>query len=165
MVLDKRLAQLYPTMIVTALNIGVFSNTFVTMMTQTMKGQDIKKDDREPDALLCMIGLGVGEIGGSIAFGKVTDMDSHSKKILINVIAPSIACVMLILYTAIYKFTFYFSIIMTLTWGVQDAGINCLLNSLLGFQFVSKTTPFAVFKFLQSLFIFIVAMVCTQIKT
>lgn len=38
MVLDKRLAQLYPTMIVTALNIGVFSNTFVTMMTQTMKG-------------------------------------------------------------------------------------------------------------------------------
>ena len=95
-----------------------------------------------------MIGLGVGEIGGSIVFGKVTDMDSHSKKILINVIAASIACVMLILYTAIYKFTFYFSIIMTLTWGVQDAGINCLLNSLLGFQFVSKTTPFAVFKFL-----------------
>jgi len=35
------------------------------------------------------------------------------------------------------------------------------VNSLLGFQFVSKTTPFSVYKFLQSLLIFIVTCICS----
>ena len=34
------------------------------------------------------------------------------------------------------------------------------MSSLLGFQFVSKTTPFSVYKFLQSLLIFV--MTCIE---
>ena len=112
------MAKLYPTIIVTALSQGVFSQCFITMMENAMDGTDIKDKNQEPDALLCMIGLGVGEIGGAIAFGKIQDSMTHQKTIFINVIAAVISSIVLILYAAIYKFTFYFSIIMTVTWGV-----------------------------------------------
>ena len=54
-----------------------------------------------------------------------------------------------------YDFSYYLGILMTFSWGVQDAGLNCLVNSLLGFQFKQVTTPFSVYKFLQSLLIFV----------
>jgi len=108
-----------------------------------------------------MIALGVGEILGSIASGYITDKFQTRTTVMINMIACTVGYGFLILYGVIYDFTFYLGILMTLSWGVQDAGINCLLNSLLGFQFESKTTPFSVYKFLQSLLIFI----CVSIES
>ena len=78
------------------------------------------------------------------------------KTIMINMLTSTVAYVFLMLYTSIYDFSFYMSILMTFTWGVQDAGINTYINALLGFQFDSKTTPFSVYKFLQSFLIFCV---------
>mmetsp|Transcript_28952 Transcript_28952/g.38587 ORF Transcript_28952/g.38587 Transcript_28952/m.38587 type:complete len:80 (+) Transcript_28952:788-1027(+) len=74
MVLDGRMVRLYPTMILTALNLGIFASVFIKMMVDTM---DDKKDwsdqDQTSNALLCMLGLGTGEIIGSIVFGRITD--------------------------------------------------------------------------------------------
>jgi len=53
--------------------------------------------------------------------------------VLINIIAVIVGFGFLILYTVLYNFSFPLALAMTLTWGFQDAGINCLLNSLLGF--------------------------------
>ena len=58
--------------------------------------------------------------------------------------AGGFAC--LIFYNENDKYN-YFAFLMCFTWGFQDAGINCMVNSLLGFEFDSKITPFAVFKF------------------
>ena len=80
-----------------------------------------------------MIALGVGEIVGSKAFGYITDNFSTKRTVFINMISCTAGYAILILYGAIYDFTFYLGILMTFSWGVQDAGINCLLNSLLGF--------------------------------
>lgn len=108
-----------------------------------------------------MLGLGTGEILGSLAFGRITDACKTNTTILVNLGAATIGYGCLILYGAIYEFSFPLAILMTFTWGVQDAGVNCLLNSLLGFQFLSKTTPFSVYKFLQSLLIFL----CTCVES
>lgn len=102
-----------------------------------------------------MLGLGAGEILGSLLFGSIADKLSYEISIFINIIAAAIAFAMMILYCVLLDFSFVLACIMNLTWGIQDAGINCLLNSLLGFQFASKTTPFSVFRFLQALLTFI----------
>ena len=102
-----------------------------------------------------MLGLGCGEILGSVAWGKITDKLPMPQVILINAVAMSVGYGFLFLYTVIYDFAYYLGILMTFFWGVQDSGMNCLLSSLLGFQFESKTTPFSVYKFLQSLLIFV----------
>ena len=54
---------------------------------------------------------------------------------------------------------------MTTSFGVQDAGTQCILQSMLGFQFESQTTPFSVYKFVQSLLIFAVFCLESAIDT
>ena len=126
--------MLYPVMVSTALNLGILSGVFIKMMVDTMDDRT-SWDDQEKDsnALLVMIALGVGEIVGSMAFGHITDKFTTNRTIAINMVTCSIGYGFLILYVAVYDFSFYLGIFMTFSWGVQDAGINCLLNSLLGF--------------------------------
>ena len=164
--MNPRIATLYPAMISTALNLGIISSVFIKMMVDTMD-DDVSwsKQTKDSNALFCMIALGVGEIFGSMAFGYITDNFTTNQTGLINIITCSIGYGFLILYGIVYDFSFYLGILMTFSWGVQDAGINCLLNSLLGFQFESKTTPFSVYKFLQSLLIFIVTCIESATST
>lgn len=75
LVLDKRIMTLYPTIIMSALNLGIFSNTFISLMKSSMDDPDA--NDSTPNALLCMIGLGTGEIIGSMVFGRITDKMPH----------------------------------------------------------------------------------------
>jgi hypothetical protein len=44
--------------------------------------------------------------------------------------------------------------VMCFVWGLQDSGCNCLMRSMLGFEFEDKTTPFAVMGFVQSITVF-----------
>lgn len=44
--------------------------------------------------------------------------------------------------------------LMVFVWGLQDSGTNCLMRSMLGFEFEDKTTPFAVMGFVQSIAVF-----------
>ena len=83
------------------------------------------------------------------------DKLSYKLTVFINTIALTTCFAMMILYSVVLDFSFGLACCLTLTMGIQDAGINCLLNSLLGFQFASKTTPFSVFRFLQALLTFI----------
>lgn len=163
MLSDRRIRALYPLMFSTALNLGILSSVFIKMMVQTMKDSkpEWSDSDQTSNALLCMLGLGSGEIIGSLVFGRITDACKTNTTILVNLGAATVGYGCLILYGAIYEFSFPLAILMTFTWGVQDAGVNCLISSLLGFQFLSKTTPFSVYKFLQSLLIFL----CTCVES
>ena len=134
MLMNGRMATLYPLMVSTALNLGILSSVFIKMMVDTMDDRTEWGDqDKDSKALLVMIALGVGEVLGSKVFGYITDKCETKKTVLLNMLACTVGYAILILYGAIYDFTFYLGILMTFSWGIQDAGINCLLNSLLGF--------------------------------
>ena len=150
-------------MLSTAINIGILSSVFIKMIEKTMDDKSWSDQDKTSNALFCMLGLGAGEIIGSLIFGRITDKCTHNTTVLLNVIVTSVAYAALILYGAVYEFNWGLAILMTFTWGVQDAAVNCLISSLLGFQFDSKTTPFSVYKFLQSLLIFLVT--CIESET
>ena len=143
-------------MLSTAINIGILASVFIKMIEKTMDDRSWSDQDKTSNALFCILGLGAGEIIGSLIFGRITDKCSNNMTILLNVLATSIAYAALILYGAVYNFNWVLAILMTFTWGVQDAAVNCLISSLLGFQFDSKTTPFSVYKFVQNLLIFLV---------
>ena len=106
---------LYPTIIVSALNLGAYASTFINMMESTMDDPD--SDNNTPNALLCMIGLGAGEIIGSMVFGRITDKMSYKQTIMINVVSLAVGGAFLILYASVYNFSFPLAIAMTITWG------------------------------------------------
>ena len=112
-----------------------------------------------------MLALGTGEILGSLAFGRVTDKCKFKVTILLNILAVTLSYIIILSYISVYEFSFGFASTFAFFWGVQDASANCLVNSLLGFQFASKTTPFSVFKFVQSLMCFIVTCICSATNT
>lgn len=93
------------------------------------------------------------------------DKLSYKLTVFINTIALTTCFAMMILYSVVLDFSFGLACCLTLTMGIQDAGINCLLHSLLGFQFTSKTTPFSVFRFIESLLIFVSISVCSLLNS
>ena len=68
-------------------------------------------------------------------------------------------------YTWYYTFTIWLSIGMTLLWGVQDGCVQCLVACICGFQFNSNTTPFSVFKSVQSLAQFVLFVIEATFKS
>lgn len=80
-----------------------------------------------------MLGLGVGEIVGSLIFGMIIDKCKFKVAILLNILALAIGYVVLIGYTVQYEFSFVGACALTFTYGVQDAGVNTFLSSYLGF--------------------------------
>ena len=134
LIMDKRMATLYPTMAFQAINTGIYASVFIKMMVDTMDDRSSWSDsDKTSNALLCMLGLGSGEIVGSVVFGRITDNCTHKKTVILNAMMTSLSYVFLFLYGSIYDFSFTLAVLMTFTWGLQDSGVNCLLNSLLGF--------------------------------
>ena len=109
--------------------------------------------------------MGVGEVVGSIAFGRITDKCSTKTTCLLNVISTTISYGLLLLFAALYEFSFLLAFLMTIMWGVQDAGAVCVVTCMLGFQFESKTTPFSVYKFSQSVFVFFVYYINSLLET
>ncbi len=67
--------------------------------------------------------------------------------IVSNLLAVVVSFGLAIWYTVRYEYSLVFSFFMTFFWGIQDAGLNCLINCVLGFQFDSKITPFSVYYF------------------
>ena len=64
-----------------------------------------------------MFGLGPGEIIGSIVFGRITDKYTHKTTVIINVIVLSVSFGLLIIYSALYTFSYPLAISMTLGLG------------------------------------------------
>ena len=62
---------LTPLITQTAFNVAISSGVFVTLMEKTM--DDWNEDKKNQQALLAMVGHGVGEIVGAIIFGRLGD--------------------------------------------------------------------------------------------
>lgn len=124
---------LYPTMALVAYNLAVYGSILIKFMVQSMENRTWAQQNKTSNALLCMLGLGSGEILGSLLFGSIMDKCSYKRTIFMNIITLSVSFTMMIVYSVMLDFSFSFACIITLSWGIQDAGVNCLLSSLLGF--------------------------------
>ena len=90
-----------------------------------------------------MIGLGIGEIIGSLGLGKFLDKYGNRKTTFLCLILTAVSGLISLLYIAIYQFNWLHAVLMCFAFGVQDGAVNTFNNTLLGFQFESKTTPFS----------------------
>ena len=116
---DRRMAVLYPCILTTALNISIYASVFVKMMVDTMADQTgLTDQEKTSKALFGMLGLGVGEIFGSLVFGSVTDKCSLKTTVLLNMLALAIGYTFLIAFGVVYSFSMPLAVAMTFTWGV-----------------------------------------------
>ena len=118
--------MLYPIILSTAINIAIYSSVFIKIMTETMNDDDYGEwtsDEKTSLALLCMLGLGVGEIIGSLAFGRIIDKCRLGCTVFLNCLAVTLSFALLIYYGIMYRFTVAIAIAMTTSFGVQDAGV------------------------------------------
>ena len=159
---------LYPLIFCTSVIKAMYASVFINLMVKTMDDEEkwgVEDKQKTSKALLCILGVGVGEVLGSIAFGRITDKCTNKTTCLLNVLATTISYGLLFLLGALYEFSFVLAFLMTTMWGVQDAGTVCLVTCMLGFQFESKTTPFSVYKCSQSAFVFFIYYINSLLET
>ena len=84
-------------------------------------------------ALLAMVGLGAGEIVGAMVFGRIGDNFSMRILVAANMFSAVVGFSLLLGYTIRYQFSLPFAFVMTFFWGMQDGGLNTLINCVLGF--------------------------------
>ena len=65
-----------------------------------------------------MLGLGIGEIVGSLVFGRITDKCSTRVTVVSNVLALTFSYLSMIAYGVNYDFNVYLATLMTFTMGV-----------------------------------------------
>ena len=80
-----------------------------------------------------MVGLGFGEILGSLLYGKINDKFSVKITIAANVLGSIFAFSVMIIYAVRFEFNLAFGFLVTFAWGLQDSGMNNMIYSVLGF--------------------------------
>lgn len=98
--------------------------------------------------------LGVGEMIGGYVVGQFRDKLGNSSAISIQLILTFLAVSSVITFNRLDNFNLNLAYLMCFLWGLQDSGINCLLRSILGFEFESNLLPFSVFNVSLSLTVF-----------
>ena len=111
------------------------------------------------------MGLGVGEIIGGIMSGQLQDNLPSRVVIIINMVELVIAVAILCYYTLNNHYTLWYALILNFFWGLQDSGLNNFIYCIAGFQFESKTLPFALYFFIQSFFCFVGIFLQALLKT
>jgi MFS family permease len=169
LLINPRMLKLVPLFILSAFSIGIFAAVLVPLMTDAIKAnpdtQDWDSAQSNKFCLLAMIGLGVGEMGGAILFGKIQDKMGNKVAVILCMILSLIGTAAALTFTFVFSFTLWLAVIMTFTWGVQDGALSCLVNCIAGFQFDSKTTPFSVLLTVRNFSIFIFISVESVLKT
>lgn len=115
-------------------------------------------------SLYAMIPLGLGEIIGGLAQGKIADRFGVKVGLAFILVLTAVAFGMVFGTIAQYKFG-VLTFLMTFAWGLQDSSVNNFYNCVLAFEFESKVTPFSVSKFSQSLFTFAFIIVASYINS
>jgi MFS family permease len=106
--------------------------------------------------------LGVGEILGGNIIGIFRDKYGNRAAYTFEIVLllAGVGCVLV--FNNQNKFG-WMAYVMNFVWGLQDSGLNSLLRCLLGFEYEDKTTPFSVFNFVQSLSLFGVQLIGSQV--
>lgn len=114
-------------------------------------------------ALLAMIGLGIGEISGSLMFGRIQDKTTVKITAASILAAFSVALSFLMFFNMFADFKMWRAALMTFSWGVFDSGNGNFINCMCGFQFDSKSLPFSCYFMVQSLSIVVFLIIESKI--
>jgi len=92
---------------------------------------------------------GLANIAGGIMTGQVIDRISIKAAIFVILCFTCLAVTFLITFILSKKWGIlaYF---LCFAWGIQDASINIIINTILGFQFKNKTVPFGAYRSLRN---------------
>ena len=92
---------------------------------------------------------GLANIAGGIMTGQLIDRFSIKTAIFVILCVTYLAVAFLITFILSKKWGFlaYF---LCFTWGCQDASINIIMNTILGFEFKNKTVPFGAYRSLRN---------------
>ena len=96
--------------------------------------------------------------------GFVIDRWRQKAGVLFCMITTAIAYGLVFAWISIWEFG-VLSFFVTFVWGVQDSCFCNFLNCILGFEFDSKIIPFSIFKFVQSLFVFVFLVCESKLET
>ena len=164
LLISPRMLYCMPLIIWSALSPAAFTGSFVPLMNKTMEidHKDWNDNKKLAMSLFAMIPLGVGEIIGALVFGKISDKFGPKTSLKFIMVITVVAFAILFATIATYRFN-ALTFVMTFAWGLQDATIQNLMNCILASEFDSKITPFSVYKFSQSLFIFAFLVVASKI--
>lgn len=132
--------------------LAIYSGFMVKMISNTIEN----KDEKLSKSLYCMMVLGVGEITGAFAIGKLIDITSNRVGVLCTLVSVILAFSSLV-YTHSRNSYDAFWFLTALLFGLVDSFISTVGNSINGSEFMSDDgkkgviEPFAIVKFLRSL--------------
>lgn len=106
---------------------------FIPLMASHMDSLDLTTAKKDQLAMLAMVSVGIGEILGSLVFGRIQDKQTIKAVVLANLAMLLLAMSVMLAFHRASEFNFWLASLMTLSWGFQDAGNSCCIYCMLGF--------------------------------
>ena len=166
--ISPRMVAVLPMTMWNGISVAIYSNVLVSLMTRSMANSadlypnrpDLIHDQNVQDytALFTMCLFGAGEVVGGFLVGGIRDRFGNKVCVISLIILTIAAVAFVIAYNQKNKYD-YGAYLMCLLWGLQDSGLNCFVQCIMGFEFESKVIPFCVFTFAQNGFIFVFNLV------
>ena len=103
------------------------------------------EEKRMAYCLFVFVIIGVSEVLGGQILGVIRDRTSNRLANILLIILTCIAVAFLLIFT-LQKEWSYVIYFLLFFWGFQDSSLNVMMNTILGFEFDSKTVPFGVYK-------------------
>lgn len=141
-----------PIVFFAGISMAVYAGLLIPMLARSMP-KTWPEERKTSQACFAMIGIGAGEILGSLFNGKLNDVIGIKKYLFVCYAECAIAFAFLFWYNTVDTFTIWngwFAAITAFWWGVQDAGITNFFLCIVGFQFGKNTTAFSALRFVQA---------------
>jgi predicted MFS family arabinose efflux permease len=168
----KRWLQFTPVIFFSGISMAVYAALLIPLFSRTMQDDLLAVPaliytDARKTSLACqsMIGLGAGEILGSLANGKLNDKLGVRAYLWICVVEVTLAFIMLFWYNETNLFDLTSAVAVAFCWGLQDSGITNFFLCIAGFQFGGSNLPFSALRFVQALAIGTFALIESQVQT
>jgi hypothetical protein len=160
----KRWLKFTPVIFFSGMSMAIYAALLIPMFSRTMSST---LTDARKTSLACqsMIGMGAGEILGSLTNGKLNDYCGVKAYLWICVSELTLAYVMLFWYNEVNDFDLASAVAVAFCWGLQDSGITNFFLCIAGFQFGGSTLPFSALRFVQALAIGSFALIESQVQT
>jgi len=176
LITTKRWLKFTPVVFFSGISMAIYAALLIPMFSRTMKDATLEQILEDPDmiktytsalktsyACMSMIGMGAGEILGSLVNGKLNDKLGVKVYLWICVAEVTLAYIMLFWYNEKDTFELVSAAAVAFCWGLQDSGITNFFLCIAGFQFGGSTLPFSALRFVQALAIGSFALIESQV--
>jgi len=130
--ITPRFLKFAPIIFFAGISMAVYAGLLIPMLARSM-GPNVSDADKTSRACFAMIGIGGGEIIGSLVNGKLNDMLGIKRYLYVCYAQCFVAFVFLFWYNTVDCFTMPFAVISMFWWGAQDAAITNFFLCIVGF--------------------------------